>query len=160
MRARVVLERRLTDGGADPDDAVRLDRVEAGAVEVDEQRRAHEAHVERGDEALASGDRLRVLAAVLQCTERLFEGARGDVLEGGGLHAGSPSCRSSQTRGGVSGSSTSSRPIAPATAFAIQTGALIVSPSPMPLAPSAVTGDFDETCPIRSPGMSGAVGAR
>ncbi len=54
--------------------------------------------------------------------QRLLERVRGDVLEGGGLHAGSPSCRSSQTRGGVSGSSTSSRPIASATAFAMHDG--------------------------------------
>ena len=67
---------------------------------------------------------------------------------------------SSQTRGGVSGSSTSSRPIASATAFAMQTGALIVLPSPIPFAPSAVTGEVDETCPIRTCGMSGAVGVR
>src|SRR4029079_3137250 len=87
MGAGVVLERCLADRGADPDGPVRLDPVEAGAVEVDEQRRAHEPHVERGHEALATGDRLRVLAAFLQRSESLFERARGHIVERDRLHA-------------------------------------------------------------------------
>ncbi len=143
MGSRIVLERCLAYCGADSYDAVGIEPVEPGPVEIDEERRAHEAHIECGDETLAAGDRLCILVAGKRL-EGLLERASGDVLERDRLHAASPWFRSSHTLGGVRGSSRSSWPIASATAFAMQTGALIVLPSPIPLAPSAVTGDGDE----------------
>ena len=74
--ALVVGERRLPDGRADPDVAVRRDLAEAGVVDVDEHARPDEAHGQRRDEALAARERLRVVAAVGERRERLLEGAR------------------------------------------------------------------------------------
>src|ERR671919_232381 len=88
--------------------------------------------------------------------ERLFDGLGAHVAQRRGLHRET----SAHTRAGVSGSSTSSRPSASATAFAIAAGALIVFPSPMPLAPSGVKGDGDERWPMRMSGISGAVAQR
>ena len=55
-------------------------------VQVDEDARPHEAHRQRRDEALATGDRLRVLPAVCECGERLGERFRLHVRERRRLH--------------------------------------------------------------------------
>ena len=147
----------LADGRADAERAVLArDAVEPGdAVDVDEQRRAQQPHVERGHEALAAGEHLRLVAVLGERRERLVERLRPHVRRSGaGFTAGS----SSQTRPGVNGSSTSSRPSASATAFAIAAGTLIVVPSPSPFAPSGRNGDGDSRWPIRGVGRSGAVG--
>ena len=64
--AVVVGERRLTRPSHRTQDAVRVDPVDPGAVQVDQQGRPYEPHVERGHEALAARDRLRVLPALGQ----------------------------------------------------------------------------------------------
>ena len=72
----VSLERRLPRRGADAQRAVRASIASSPArFRSTSTRRADEAHVERGDEALAAGDRLRVLAALRERRERLLERA-------------------------------------------------------------------------------------
>src|SRR5262249_39637090 len=56
------------------------------AVNVDHRTRGHQAHVERGDEALASGQNPAVLAVTVQQIEGLREGERTVRLERGRLH--------------------------------------------------------------------------
>ncbi len=148
----------LADDGADPQSAaVVRNAVQPGdAVDVDEERRPEQAHVERGNEALAAGEDLRVVAAFGERRERVVERLGADVVERRRFHDRS----SSQTRPGVNGSSTSSRPRASATAFAIAAGTLIVVPSPSPFAPSGRNGEGDSRCAIRGVGRSGAVGTR
>ena len=82
MHALVDGERRLPDGRADPEGAVCRDLAQAGVVHVDEHARPDEAHRQRRDEALAAGERLRVVAAVCERGERLLDRAGADVLEG------------------------------------------------------------------------------
>ena len=96
-----------------------------------------------------------VIAMFAQCFHRVVDRLCADVGERDRFHDSS-----SQTRAGVSGSSTSSTPSASATAFAIVTGALIVVPSPSPFAPSAVKGDGVSRCSILTDGVSAAVGQR
>ena len=79
------------------------------------------------------------------------------ALCGGG---GSSLANQDATFAGVIGSSTSSMPSASATAFARQTGVLMVLPSPTPFAPSGVNGEGDSMCRIVGAGTSHAVGTR
>src|SRR5437763_1954762 len=111
---------------------------------------------EHGHEALAAGEHLGLLPVLAHERERLVERRGPAVGERRRLHRSS----SSQTRDGVSGTSTSSTPSASATAFPIAAGALIVVPSPRPLAPSVVNGDGVSTWPIVSGGRSAPVGQR
>src|SRR5207244_4882666 len=122
---------------------------------VDEDGRAGETHVQHRHEALASGEHLGLVAVLAQERARLLDGLRPLVAESHGLHLSS-----SQTRPGVSGTSTCSSPSASATAFAIAAGTLIVPPSPSPFAPSGVKGEGVSRWPIWSSGRSGAVGHR
>ncbi len=138
---RVGGERRLAGEGAHPDDLVRdPDGTEPGdGVDVDEHDRAGEAHVQQGNQALPPREHLRVVSPLAEDLERCVHRRCADDLERRRLHVPC-SWSSAQTRGGVSGSSTSSRPSASATAFASAAGALIVFPSPSPFAPSGVNG--------------------
>src|SRR5690606_7286927 len=62
-----------------------------------------------------------------------------------------------RTRDGVSGRRMSERPRASATALAMQTGVLMLLPSPTPLAPSGVNGEGVSMCRISGSTASGAV---
>src|SRR4051794_25048318 len=136
---------------------VALDAVETRhTVQVDEDGRAEEPHVQHGHEALPAGERFRLVAVLGEGRERLVERRGAHEVKGGGLHP----CNSSQTRPGVSGSSSASIPSASATAFAIAAGTLIVVPSPRPFAPSVVKGDGVSWWALVNGGRSGAVGQR
>ena len=154
-------ERRLPDGRADPH-ARRSPRSRRGrrrftsTSTLGRTRRMLSA----GTRLWPPGDRLRVVAAVGERRERLLDASSARTYSNGAGFTRPPAWMSAQTRGAVSGSSTSSRPSASATAFAIATGADIVFPSPSPFAPSAVNGDGDERWSIRGTGRSGAVGVR
>src|SRR6266550_9339194 len=147
----------LPDEGADSKRTVFFrDAVEAcREVQVNQDARAHESHVERGEEALAAGEDFRFVTVRAQRLHRVLGRLCANVGERHRLHVSS-----SQTRAGVNGSSTPSTPSASATAFAIATGALIVVPSPSPFAPSAVNGEGVSRCAILTEGMSAAVGHR
>ena len=168
VHALVVGKGGLAHRRPEPQSTVRRDGIEPSAVQVDEQARPHEAHRERGHEALPARDRLRVLPALGERRERMLERFGANIVERGGLQADPSACSrllqgrwsNSHTRGPVSGSSTSSRSSASATALAIAAGADMVLPSPSPFAPSAVNGEGDDRWSIRSAGTSGAVGVR
>ena len=63
-------------------------------------------------------------------------------------------------RDGVAGRRTSSNAMASAMAFAMQTGVLILFPSPKPFAPNGVKGLGDSIWIIVGTGISQAVGNR
>ena len=73
----------VSDEGADPEEPVALlDPVEAGdPVHVDEPLRCCEAELHQRDQALASGEDLRVLAVLREELQRLLEGLGPVVLE-------------------------------------------------------------------------------
>ena len=96
-------------------------------VHVDEHGRTGQPDVQHRHEALAAGEHLRVVPASASAASASSTLVARTYSNGGRLHGSS-----SQTRPGVSGTSTSSRPSASATAFAIATGALIVFPRRAP----------------------------
>src|SRR5712671_1717943 len=100
-------------------------------IDVYHDRRTEQPHVEDGHEALSAGQHLRLVPVLGQQSHSFVDRLRPLVPERNRLHG-----RSSQTRGAVSGNSTSSRSSASAIAFAIAAGTLIVFPSPTPFAPS------------------------
>ena len=133
---------RLADGRADPHRAVRRSSTSSSPRRGSRRRGATGAAAACSARARGSArrrapsPRRRPAASAL---ERLVERLGPHVLERRGLHCWS----SSHTRPGVNGGSTSSRPSASATAFAIAAGTLIVVPSPSPFAPSGRNGDGD-----------------
>ncbi len=71
---------------------VLVELVEPGdAVEVDERARRGEAQLHQGDEALASGQDLRLVPVALEDRKRLVQARRGEVLETGRVHPVPPS---------------------------------------------------------------------
>ncbi len=104
------LERRVSRESADEDVAVRrstgrtgrpgagrgahrcdLNLVQAGnAVEIDDRRRPHEAHVEQRDQALASRETSRGAVVAPEGLDGCLHAVHGEILEGRRLH-GAPS---------------------------------------------------------------------
>ena len=118
---------------ADPDAAVvRRSRRGRERVEVDQERRT----ASRRFSAARGSGRRRAPSPRRRLGERRRAPRRALVAATYANGAGFTVARSSQTRGGVNGSATSSRPSASATALASAAGALIELLSPIPLAPS------------------------
>ena len=61
-----------------------LDPVEPEPADVDDDRRPRDAELHRGQERLAAGEELRV--GLRESVERLLDGARANVVDGGGDH--------------------------------------------------------------------------
>ena len=82
--------------GADHELAVTLlDPVEAEPADVDDDRRPRDAELHRGEERLAAGEELRV--GLRESVERLLDGARANVVDGGGDHDASAAARTEST---------------------------------------------------------------
>jgi hypothetical protein len=86
--ARIGLEHAMARHGAHPQRVPRLEgnaREFGNPIEIDEQRRRSQAEVEHRYKALSAGKQLRVRIR-LDERERLVEGGRCAILEGGGFH--------------------------------------------------------------------------
>src|SRR2546428_259233 len=137
---RAVLDVEVARHGADAKHTVgeRDARQSLDAVDVDQDLRRAETHVERGHQALPAGQHLRAFAMPREELERLGQRARAGVLEGRRFHRLIfPSARRT-TRGvmGVSATLAPSGASASFTALRTAAGAPTTPDSPTPLAPS------------------------
>ena len=108
-------------------------------VHVDHKLRTGEAQVKQRNEALAAGEHR---AFEPEQRKRLLERDRRAVVECHRLHE--PASRSARhSLASVNGGSTRAPPSASATALATAAGVPIAPPSPIPFAPSGLSGDGD-----------------
>src|SRR5262249_51185715 len=153
-------------------DAVRRANVVelGGTVQIDDDPRARQAHVQHRDEALSAGQHLRLVAVLRQDFGGALRRLGQHVVERDRLHVRSPpallprafSMRPSTADGpsGARVTRTSNGRSASSTALAIAAGGEIAPPSPMPLMPSGFRGDGYSRCTVSIAGNSLAVGIR
>src|SRR5262249_9445355 len=151
-----------------------LDGAEAlHPAEIDEGRRAGQAHVQEGNQALPAGQEARLLRRLGQQGEGLPDRARGRVGEGWRLHRSSatpaatgvpvPGPRTRERiRSGVTGISVILAPNgrrASSTAATTAAGDPMAPASPTPLVPPGMIGEGVTWWSRRSRGTSAAVGS-
>src|SRR5437763_5206151 len=156
---------------------VGLDGPQLGkTVHIEQRFGRGQAHVHHRDQALPSGQHLRVQVRIRKDLKRFVERVDPDIVERRRLHEPTSTCSArpawtlsraacawqinSHTREGESGSTVASTPSASDTALATAAPTLMVLPSPSPLAPRGVSGEGVSRWAMVTGGISAAVGHR